>query len=315
MDKRVLVTGASGVIGTHLILDLQGQDISVDANYLTGMPLDIIDDEHKLKFDITDIDAIKALPMYDEIYHLAGYGQPSKFTANPKKTLELNTRSLEALVDKVVPGGKFMFMSTSEVYAANSMAQGTKETSPLTIVPGNSRNSYILGKLGGEEYLNHIDDKHTYAIRICLAYGSLFKPDDGRVMYEFARKMLKDKHIHLKDAGSARRRYIFIDDAIQMLNNIMAHGEHKVYNVGGKEETTILDIALLIGNTTGKPHSVTWEGSNLGADWLPDSPQFAGVDISRYEAEFGQVDFTSLKDGIEVVVGWQEVINNGWREF
>lgn len=294
-DKRVLITGASGVIGSNLAKAIRpSSNCEIFLNYLSDISEDFKNSSFVLNhFDITDLESINNLPMFDVIFHCAGYGQPQKFCSNPEKTFSLNTLSTQKLSEKVVNGGKFIFASTSEIYSGS---EETNEESPITINPNNSRNCYILSKLFGESILSFNSRIESKSLRICLCYGKGFKKDDRRVLSEFINKA-RSGDIELMDDGSAIRRYIHIDDCIAAISNITKSGKHNLYNIGGSEETTIRELAEIIADNLGRRVKL-----GIPSNSLKDSPKDAKVSIERYESEFGTLNTISLKEGIRKLI-------------
>jgi nucleoside-diphosphate-sugar epimerase len=299
-NKRILVTGASGIVGFNLCKKLKGLSEWTYINYLNSLDKSFGDLEshfHHRVFDITNLESIKALPKFDVIFHCSGYGQPIKFTKNPEKTFSLNTLSTYALLEKLEEGGKFIFISTSEVYADG---EGNKETDKITINPENTRNCYTLSKIFGESALSlsgrNIDHK---SIRLCLCYGPGFKKDDKRVLSEFVMGAIDKKEISLMDDGSGLRSYIYVNDCIGGILNIALSGKHNLYNIGGKDIITIRQLAEEISSIVGCSIKLGDKKNKL-----INSPSKAFVDISRYEEEFGVLNSTNLKDGLVKCIDW-----------
>lgn len=298
-SKKVLVTGASGVLGYNLCKRLFSIPFcDVHVNYLNPPGpnfKDLLKASNHHIFDITDLEKINALPKFDIIFHCSGYGQPQKFIKNPNKTFALNTLSLQNLVCKATE--QFIFISTSEVY---SESEGNSEESNITINPSNTRNCYILSKLFGESLLAFGDPNLNHkSIRLCLCYGPGFKKDDKRVLSEFIIKGCENNEISLLDEGSALRSYIYVDDCIEGILNIATKGKHNIYNIGGKDLLSIKELAESIGDLLGCQVKIGDKKNKLA-----NSPSKACVDISRYEQEFGKLNKTSLQDGLKKCIKW-----------
>jgi nucleoside-diphosphate-sugar epimerase len=133
-NKRVLITGATGLIGLHLLSVLK--TLKVKYNYNIDIYCWVFSDIEKhlmpmfegcaiIKADLTDVTAIdnlqkmfvETLSGVDYIFHAAGYGQPQKFTSNKIKTIELNTVATTNLFKLLNLDGRFLFCSTSEIYS------------------------------------------------------------------------------------------------------------------------------------------------------------------------------------------------------
>lgn len=300
-SKKILVTGASGVVGYNLckkLFDIPYCDVHV--NYLNPPGINfknLLRASNHHVFDITDLEKIHSLPEFDIIFHCSGYGQPQKFVKNPSKTFALNTLSLQGLVAKAKE--QFVFISTSEIY---SESEGNSEEANIVINPKNTRNCYTLSKLFGESLLAFGDPNLSHkSIRLCLCYGPGFKKDDKRVLSEFIIKGCSNNEISLLDEGSALRSYIYVDDCVDGILNIATSGKHNIYNIGGTDLLTIKELAESIGNILGCPVKIGEQKNKLA-----NSPSKACVDVSRYEKEFGQLNKTSLKDGLKKCIEWHK---------
>jgi len=294
---NVLITGASGLIGLNLCREILEKKIGkIFVNYRNEIEkpfLSVLNPQRVTPVvgDINDLLFLNQLPKFDVIFHLSGYGQPKKFLENPDATFSMNSFSTDVLLNKKLnKNGKFIFMSSSEVYANGTFPS---EDSKILLDLENARNPYILGKLAGESLVNVARQKGVDAksIRICLAYGPGFKKNDNRVINELIMRGCDTGEVSLMDDGSARRKYIYINDSVNMIMNITFNGKQNLYNVGGKEELSILDLAKEIALQTNSKVSIKKKkNAAIG------SPAFAGVLISRYEKEFGEVSLTSIKE-------------------
>ena len=300
--KDVLVTGASGVIGYNLVHSLKNAGANVTALFRTKRekPFDFSDVELIL-VDVCDLEEIARLPRYDAVFHLAGFGQPKLFTKDKVKTFELNTYPIPTLMEKVKSGGHFLFMSSSEVYGSGS---NHREDDAIQFVDSN-RSCYVLGKLVGEFLVQNSQERgiNVKSVRICLAYGAGFTKDDTRVLTELIFKGLNHKNVNLMDDGAALRKYIYVNDALEMISNIMLNGSHQVYNVGGLESISIKTLAESIAKHTG---STVEFGPAYNS--LAGSPNEAGVNIQRYLNEFNALEFTTINEGIEKCVEWAKLL-------
>lgn len=305
-NKKVLITGASGVIGYNLVKKLKSaKNCEIHINYLNKIDPNLKElnegVEHH-QFDICDIERIKQLPEFDIIFHCSGYGQPQKFCEKPDKTFALNTISLIFLSEKVKKDGQFIFLSTSEIYAEGD---GNKEDSIISINPNNGRNCYILSKIFGETFLSLSNTIKYKSIRLCLCYGEGFKASDKRVLCEFIFKAVDKKSIELMDDGSSIRSYIYVKDCIDAIFNIVEKGKANLYNLGGKELITIADLANLVSKLTGCSVSLGKKENRI-----KNSPDKAYVDISKYENEFGTLNKTSLQEGVLEMLNWYKNYEN-----
>lgn len=308
-NKSVLITGASGLVGVYMVACLkticEQYNIKIYTWFKSEIEpefVDIFDSCKLIKSDITDTSNFNDIPMVDCIIHAAGYGQPGKFLEDKIKTITLNTTSTINLFNKLNKGGKFLFISTSELYSGLD-SNNILETEIGTTNTNHPRACYIEGKRCGEaicySYLGQgVDVKIA---RLSLAYGPGTKKNDHRVLNSLIQKGLTEDSIRLMDGGDAMRTYCYITDVIEMFWNILLFGKQTIYNVGGRSVTTILDLATLIGINLNKqvilPEKI---------EEMVGNPKVVNIDLSTYINEFKKNDFISLEDGIINTIKWQE---------
>ena len=310
--RSLLLTGASGLLGLSLLgclkhrSEASGQPMKVAAVVRSPIPdyLRPLFDSPGLRTytgDLSDHDFCQSLPLSDFIIHAAGYGQPGKFMLNPAKTIQINTTATTLLLEKVATDGKFLFLSTSELYSGSSNIPH-KETDIGTTGPDHPRACYIEGKRCGEAICHAyrrqgVDVKMA---RLALAYGPGARLDDQRVLNNLIGKALLEQRIELRDHGRAGRTYGYITDVIELLLGILLSGRHAVYNVGGESSVTIFELAQAIANIVDVPVTLPKEDNNLSG-----APSNVGLDLSLACQEFGKTDFVALETGLRQTIDWQ----------
>ncbi len=308
-NKKILITGASGLIGVYLssCLNLLQEELNIELYCWTNSPIDkefieLFKFANFITGDITNVEMYKSLPQFDVIIHAAGYGQPNRFLEDKTKTIELNTTSTINLFNKLNKDGKFLFISTSELYNGldrpniNELQIGSTNTD-------HPRASYIEGKRCGEAICYSFIDKgfDVKIVRLALAYGPGTKKNDQRVLNSLIQKGLFDEKIELMDSGDAIRTYCYVTDVVEMIYNILLNGKSVVYNVGGKSVTTILELAKLIGNKLDKEVIAPMSSNELNGN-----PKIVNINIGRYLHEFKKNTFVSLEEGITNTINWQK---------
>jgi UDP-glucuronate decarboxylase len=311
--KTMLITGASGIVGTYLLAGLKNAGLkkvytvchSTPENYWQELCARV--DATVIQGDLTDVHFLAGLPAVDFIIHAAGYGQPGKFMTNPQKTIALNTTSTQGLLSKLNPGGSFLFLSSSEVYSGLTIPPFV-ETDIGTTGPDHPRACYIEGKRCGEAIVNTARSQGIKALsaRLSLAYGPGVKTDDKRVLNSFIARALTERKIEMMDAGEALRTYCYVTDAVRMMWNILLHGKDATYNVGGTSRTTIADLARMIGDALKVPVSIPQNTTQA----LSGAPDDVRLDLTKYENEFGAIDFVSLEEGLRRSISWQKELRS-----
>ncbi len=314
--KTILLTGASGLVGTYFLATLRelqnkGMKIHIVAVVQSNFPeyLSYFGEHvHFMQGDLTSEKLLKSLPEADYIIHAAGYGQPGKFLENPVKTIALNTTSTIALFQKLKKDGKFLFVSTSEVYSGLETTPYTENMIGTTNTT-HPRACYIEGKRCGEAIVNAERDQGVKAksARLSLAYGPGTKRGDKRVINSFIEKALGGK-IELQDRGEARRTYCYISDAVEILFHILLSGKEPVYNVGGTSTVTIAKLAQTIGALLKVP--VIFPNTSAGAAGAPTDVR---LDMTRVKNEFGKTDYVPLDRGVSRTIEWQKILYNSQK--
>ena len=308
--KSVLITGASGLIGTYMIYSLlrwnntSSDKIQVALVIHRELPDHLRDLEQHPEItihrgDLSDYRFFESLPIFDCIIHAAGYGQPGMFMENQIKTIRLNTIATDLLLAHLSPAGRFLFVSTSEVYSGSPETPYTETTVGATM-PDHLRACYIEGKRCGEAICHAYmgTDKTVKIGRVSLAYGPGVRKTDKRVLYNFIEKGLCGS-IQMMDAGRAKRVYCYVSDTVSLLWNILLRGKEHTYNVGGMSHTTIAELAALIGENLNV--SVTFPEEEQG---MFGAPREVFVDMNRALSEFGKKKFVSLEDGLARTIEW-----------
>lgn len=312
--KTILVTGASGLLGVHILACLkQAKDKKRinDCNVIGVVhrePLTFVKEmcgkkTVLLQGDLTDINFLYQLPQADIIIHAASYGQPIRFMEDPIKTLKLNTLTTYLLFDKLLPEGKFLFISSSELYIGLTEPP-FKEREIGMLNTDHPRACYVEAKRCGESIVNAyrgngIDAK---SIRLSAAYGPGTRLGDKRVISSFIQKALEGE-IQLMDQGRAIRAYCYVTDVVELMWTILFKGKEAIYNVGANVPNTIAEVATTIGKSLQVPvvfPEITEE--------ISGSPKESWLDLSKVENEFHKTEYVSIEDGINQTIAWYRIL-------
>lgn len=273
--KTVLLTGATGLIGRTLAEALVYADC----------------DRVETARDFNDV--IPPFSGFDYIIHAAGYAAPNMFTQSPMETIRVNTTGLLGLFNKKSTKGKLLFLSSSEIYSG--LVGYPQESQVGLTTPSHPRAPYIEAKRCGEAICNAWGDAKI--ARVCSSYGPGAALGDTRVINQLICSALKYGKVNLLDAGEAIRRFGFITDTATMLLNILLYGKYPIYNVTGREQHTIAEVARNIAFITQAEFS-TGKSDNLAA------PSRATPSIQRYAEEFPAHSFVPMSEGLERTVHW-----------
>ena len=301
--KRVLITGATGLVGTHLLYAFNEMH-NMGIRVVVVAPLHRSVPNH-LKFLAHSgfVQFGYSMSYSDIIIHAATYAQPAKFMNEKAETIKLNTTVTNNLLENYLkPGGKFLFLSSSEVYSGLNNPPFIEEQIGTTN-PMHPRACYIESKRCGETIVNAYRDSGVDAksVRLCLAYGEGTRRDDQRAMSVFIRKALVDKKIDLMDDGSAVRTYCYIGDAVNMILRILLEGKRSTYNIGGRSATTISGLVNMIGQMTGA--RIVMPQNNHSCIGAPTSVSLTN---KNYIEEFGNREFVSFEAGLAKTIEYNK---------
>lgn len=308
--KTILLTGGTGVLGSYFIHTINKFNENVENKATVyfvihrGIPvfLDMLEEKPWIKMiqgDLTDLDFCRSLPNADIIIHAAGYGQPSLFMGDKLNTIRVNTFATDILLSKLNKNGRFLYISSSEIYSGSDRYPYIESEYGCT-TPQHPRSCYIEGKRCGESLCMAYAEKgyDVKIARVSLAYGPCFKRGDKRVIYDFIEKARKG-NIDLIDSGSAQRVYCYVSDAVELLWKIMLNGKEIVYNVGGDSQITIRNLADMVAKEMEAEVSVP-----LVEEGMKDAPKVVYMNIDKVKDEFNKRNFIDLAEGVRRTVKW-----------
>ena len=249
--NRVLVTGGSGFLGSHLcdkLLDRGDEVICVD-NFFTGSRQTVSHILEHPRFELIRHDV--TFPLYleiDEIYNLACPASPVHYQHDPVQTTKTSVHgaiNMLGLAKRV--GAKIFQASTSEVYGDPSV-HPQREDYWGNVNPIGSRSCYDEGKRCAETLFFDYHRQHNLRIkvaRIFNTYGPRMHPNDGRVVSNFIVQALRGESITIYGDGSQSRSFCYVDDLIAGFLAFMSSDDDLVgpVNLGNPNEFTILELA------------------------------------------------------------------------
>ena len=307
-QKRMLVTGGAGFLGSHLCekLLLEGHSVICVDNFFTGNKkniLHLIDDSNfeLVRHDIT-------FPLYlevDEIYNLACPASPVHYQRDPVQTIKTAVHgAINMLGLAKRTGAKIFQASTSEVYGDPEI-HPQKESYWGRVNPIGIRSCYDEGKRCAETLFFDYHRQHDLKIkvsRIFNTYGPRMHPDDGRVVSNFIVQALQGDDITIYGEGSQTRSFCFVDDLIEGFLLFMNSEDDFTgpVNLGNPNEFTILELAE-------KVISLTNSNSKLIFRPLPeDDPKQRQPDISLAKDKLDWKIKTELDEGLKHTINYFE---------
>ncbi len=251
VNKRVLVTGGAGFLGSHLCERLlnDGAEVLCVDNLFTGEKINI---NHLLcnnRFEFLRHDI--TLPLYvevDEIYNLACPASPIHYQWDPVHTMKTSViGALNMLGLAKRTKAKILQASTSEVYG-DPEVHPQKESYWGNVNNIGIRSCYDEGKRSAETLFFDYKRKHDLDIkivRIFNTYGPRMHPNDGRVVSNFIVQALSGEDITIYGDGLQTRSFCFVDDLVEGFIRMMSTPKDVSgpINIGNPGEFTMIDLA------------------------------------------------------------------------
>lgn len=308
-NKTILITGASGLIGSNLVayLDFLNKKERLNLKIIAihkSLLEDWMPKSTNIRYIQQDLTKDKGIKDFKFQYfiHCATYAQPKKFLEYPEETIRLNIDVLFNLLKQSEKNKAiFLYLSSAEVYGEVDKAHiPTNENYFGNVNALSDRSIYTESKRLAETICYLFSKKIDIKIaRALIAYGPGVKYDDKRVISEFIKKAQEDGEITMMDEGLAQRTFCFITDMIEMLINIMLKGKELVYNVCGKDTVTIRDLAKLIAQKNKAKFNDKFKGKSIKG-----TPLILTLDNHRYLSEFKKKTFVSLNNGLVTTSEW-----------
>ncbi|NTW13964.1 MAG: SDR family oxidoreductase [Candidatus Moranbacteria bacterium] len=302
MNKRILVTGGAGFIGSHLCKRLleEGNEVLCVDNFFTGNKDNILELMDNKRFELFRHDV--TAPLYvevDEIYNLACPASPIHYQFDPVQTTKTSVHgAINMLGLAKRTKAKILQASTSEVY-------GDPEEHPQPesywgkVNPIGIRSCYDEGKRCAETLFFDYYRQHNLPIRVVRifnTYGPNMHPKDGRVVSNFIVQALNNEDITIYGDGLQTRSFQYVDDLVEGIVRMMENTENFIgpVNIGNPHEFSMKQLAEkvleLIPESTSK---VVYKP-------LPqDDPRQRQPNISLAKEKLGWEPRVELEEGLK----------------
>ncbi|MDJ0780944.1 MAG: SDR family oxidoreductase [Desulfosarcinaceae bacterium] len=309
-QKRVLVTGGAGFLGSHLCerLVAAGCDVLCVDNLFTGTKANISHLIPKTNFEFMRHDV--TFPLYvemDEIYNLACPASPIHYQFDPVQTTKTSVHgAINMLGLAKRTKAKIFQASTSEVY-------GDPQVHPQTedywghVNPTGYRACYDEGKRCAETLFFDYRRQHSLRIkvaRIFNTYGPRMHPNDGRVVSNFIVQALKGAPITVFGNGDQSRSFCYVEDLVTAFIRLMDTADDfpGPVNLGNPGEFTILELAETVIRLTGSKSEIVFKP-------LPqDDPLQRQPDIRLAREKLGWEPTIGLEEGLTRTIAYFESI-------
>jgi UDP-glucuronate decarboxylase len=299
-ERRVLVTGGAGFIGSHLCDRLleRGDEVLCIDNFYTGTRRNVHHLLTNARFELMRHDI--CFPLYievDEIFNLACPASPIHYQFDPVQTTKVSVHgsiNMLGLAKRVK--AKVLQASTSEVYG-DPTVHPQKEDYWGNVNPIGLRSCYDEGKRCAETLFFDYRRQHRLPIkvaRIFNTYGPGMHPNDGRVVSNFIIQALRNEDITVYGEGNQTRSFCYVDDLVDGLIRLMGTSDDVTgpVNLGNPNEFTIRQLAESVIALTGSSSKIVYRP-------LPeDDPKQRCPDISLAKKLLAWEPRVQLQDGL-----------------
>ncbi len=305
-ERRILVTGGSGFLGSHLCDRLveRGDDVICADNLFTGRKRNIAHLLDKPNFEFTRHDV--TFPLYvevDQIYNLACPASPVHYQHDPVQTTKTSVHGAINMLGLAKRLRARIFQaSTSEVYGDPDVHPQPEEywgrVNPIGI-----RSCYDEGKRCAETLFFDYYRQHNLEIRVARifnTYGPRMHPNDGRVVSNFIVQALKGQDITLYGDGQQTRSFCYVDDLVEAFIRFMDKDGDLPgpINLGNPGEFTIRQLAEHVIDLTGSKSKLVFQP-------LPsDDPKQRQPNIAKAKAELGWEPKIPLREGLSRTIAY-----------
>jgi dTDP-glucose 4,6-dehydratase len=266
-NKRILITGAAGFLGSHLCDRFlkEGYTVVGMDNLLTGNIKNI---EHLFKvkeFDFYHHDVTKFVHVpgdIDYILHFASPASPIDYLKMPIQTLKVGAMGTHNLLGLAkAKGSRILVASTSEVYGDPLVHPQTEEYWG-NVNPIGPRGVYDEAKRYMESITMAYHNYHqveTRIIRIFNTYGPRMRLDDGRALPTFMSQALRGEDVTVYGDGSQTRSFCYCDDLVEGIYRLLLSDYHMPVNIGNPVEISLLQFAEEVIALTGSKSKIVYE--------------------------------------------------------
>ena len=304
LNKRILITGGAGFLGSHLCERLlnEGNEIICVDNFYTGRRGNITHLVSNPYFEVMRHDI--CFPLYvevDEIYNLACPASPIHYQFDPVQTTKTSVHgsiNMLGLAKRVK--AKILQASTSEVYG-DPKVHPQPEAYWGNVNPIGPRSCYDEGKRCAETLFFDYHRQHKLKIkvaRIFNTYGPRMHPNDGRVVSNFIMQALREDDITVYGDGKQTRSFCYVEDLVDGLIKLMNSPDDFTgpVNLGNPNEFSMLELAEKVVKLTGSKSKIVFNP-------LPqDDPMQRKPDISLARETLGWEPKVLLEEGLKKAI-------------
>jgi len=321
--KNILITGASGLLGSYLVETIAYSNTGKKSSsqcHVTAMQKKKITAKHRLGYllgrsDIQFVShdaacAYNPSPKPQYIIHAAGMSAPALFLADPLGTIDVNVKGTRWILEYAKKNRvtSVLYISSGEIYG-NPPPESipTPESYTGNASTLGARACYISSKRLAETLCRIYFETYGVPVKIArpfIVYGPGLGITDRRVMADFIRQGLQGKPIEMASAGRDTRSYCYIEDAtVAFFQLLLSSKNGEAFNVASDlEEMSIRNLARLVHKICHIKKPVQVKEKN--ASYIQGAPNRVMPDISKLRTTFGCVPEVGIEEGLKRTIEW-----------
>jgi dTDP-glucose 4,6-dehydratase len=306
-DKRAVVLGAAGFIGSHLVdrFLAEGWRVTGVDNFITGTPRNLEHLAREARFDFVEADICRPLDTIPGKIHavldFASPASPIDYLKHPFETLHVGSLGVEnALRLAHRSAAPFVLSSTSEVYG-DPLEHPQRESYWGNVNPVGPRAVYDEAKRFAEAITvayRRYEKVDVRIARIFNTYGPRMRLDDGRIVPTFVAQALRGEPITVFGDGTQTRSFCYVDDNVEGIWRLLHASTQDPVNIGNPHELTVLQFAEAVQRLV---------GSHCPIEHRPlpeDDPRVRRPDISRAKELLGWEPRVGFDEGMRRTIAW-----------
>jgi dTDP-glucose 4,6-dehydratase len=310
--ERVLITGASGFLGSHLCDKFikEGYHVIGMDNLVTG---DLRNIEHLMKleqFEFYHHDVSKFVHVPGDIkyiLHFASPASPIDYLKIPIQTLKVSSLGTHNILGLArAKKARVLVASTSEVYG-DPLVHPQTEDYWGNVNPVGPRGCYDEAKRFMEAITMAYHNVHhieTRIVRIFNTYGPRMRLNDGRVLPAFIGQALRGEDLTMFGDGSQTRSFCYVDDLVEGIYRLLLSNYHLPVNIGNPSEITIKEFGDEILKLTGANQKL------ISLPLPADDPKQRKPDITKAKEILGWEPKVSRAEGLKITYAYFKSLPN-----
>lgn len=320
MFTKILVTGGAGFIGSNFLRYMTEtypnyEFVTLDLLTYASNPENLAEIAQRsnctiVQGDITDLNRVDdVMKGVDGIVHFAAHSHVDRSLFDPGIFVKTNVMGTQILLEAARKWGvkKYLQVSTDEVYGSLGETGLFTEESPLA-----PNNPYAATKAGADLLVRAYYRTFGLPVNITRCSNN-FGPNQfpEKLIPLFVTNALEDRELPIYGNGLNVRDWIYVEDHCRAIDLVLHRGRvGEVYNIGGGNEMTNLEITQIILHELGKTDSlIRYVKDRPGHDW-----RYA-TDSSKIENEFGWKPLYSFAEGIQKTIRWYEEHADWWKRI